>query len=311
MRLRLAAALVPFLAHALSAQAPVVTYGGETMRLQSANVAAGAGGSWDLTLQMANDNGNASLPTSFRRWWHCEIGNLGAFGSTLNVTITNAGYTDIILPVWALSANGTTFGNYARVPLSATPVLQGGSTHRFTLVVPAGTPAIRLAKYFPYSVARKDAWLATLVGQPRVRSITAIGSSQQGRPIHKIELTDGSMPDAGKKRVWIHAGIHPAETTSYFTVEGFVTWLLSGDALAETLLDHALIELVPMANPDGVFLGNYRVNANSVNLENEWTAPYTSTQPEIVAMRTAIEGYMGTVASPGSNPIVVLLNMHS
>ena len=277
MRLRLAAAVVPFLASALQAQTPVVTWAGETMRLQSANVTAGTAGSWNVTLQMGNDNGNAGLGSSFRRWWHCEIGNLGVSGATLNVSVTNAGYTDIILPVWALSADGSTFGSYARVPTSAVPVLQGSTMHRFTLVVPPGTPAIRLAKYFPYSVARKDLWLLSLVGHPRVRSIVPLGASQQGRPIHKIELTDGSVPDAGKTRVWIHAGIHPSETTSYFTVEGFVQWLLSGSPEAEVLLDHALVELCPMVNPDGVFLGNYRTNANSSNLENEWAAPYAST----------------------------------
>ncbi|MFY9341514.1 MAG: M14 family zinc carboxypeptidase [Planctomycetota bacterium] len=311
MRSRLAAAMLPFLAASLLAQAPIVTWSGETMRLRSATVAAGPSASWNVTLEMENDNNNASLPSSFRRWWHCEIGNLGLAGAVLNVSVTNAGYTDIILPVWAQSSNGVTFGPYARLPVSSTPVLQGGSTHNFTAVVPAGVPAIRLAKYFPYSVARKDAWLATLAGQPKVRSITTLGNSVQGRPIHKIEFTDGTVPDVGKARVWIHAGIHPAETTSYFTVEGFVSWLLSGDPFAEVLLDRALIELCPMVNPDGVFLGNYRVNANSINLENEWSAPYGSTVPEIVALRTTIEGYMGTVAVPGSNPIRVLLNLHS
>jgi hypothetical protein len=310
MRFRLVAALALF-AGTLSAQAPVVTWSGETMRLRSANVTAGAGGAFHVTLEMENDNANGSLPTSFRRWWHCQIANLAPAGATLVVSVTNAGYTDIILPVWAQSTNGTTFGPYGRVPTSSLPVLQGGSTHRFTLVTPPGVAAIRLAKYFPYSVTRKDAWLATLAVHPRVRSIVSLGNSAQGRPIHKIELTDSSVPDAQKQRVWIHSGIHPAETTSYFTVEGFVTWLLSGDPYAEVLLDRALIELCPMANPDGVHLGNYRVNANSVNLENEWASPYNSTQPEIVALRTAIEGYMGTVANPGSNPIRVLLNLHS
>jgi hypothetical protein len=77
------------------------------------------------------------------------------------------------------------------------------------------------------------------------------------------------------------------------------------------LLDHALIDVVPMANPDGVFLGNYRANANSVEIESQWAAPYTSPQPEVIALRTAIEGHMGTVANPGTNPIRVLLNLHS
>jgi hypothetical protein len=311
MHLLLGALLSLAAAAAALAQTPVVTWAGETMRLRSATVTAGAGSSFNVTLQMENDNANGSLPTSFRRWWHCQIANLNPAGTTLNVSVTNAGYTDIILPVWSQSTNGTTFGAYSRVPTSATPTLVGSTRHDFTLVVPPGVVAIRLAKYFPYSVARKDAFLASLAGEPRVRHIVSLGNSQQGRPIHKLELTDSTKPDAPKKRVWIHSGIHPAETTSYFTVEGFVNWLRSGDPYAETLLDHALIELVPMANPDGVFLGNYRVNANSVNLENEWSAPYASTQPEIVAMRSAIEAYMGTVASPGSNPIRVLLNLHS
>jgi hypothetical protein len=311
MRLAPAAFLGSLLASAVLAQTPVVTSGGENMRLQSSTVVAGTTANWNVTLQMANDNGNASLPTSFRRWWHCQIGNLNPAGSTLQISVTNAGYTDIILPVWAQSTNGTTFGAYNRVPLASLPTLIGSTQHRFTLTVPPGVTAIRLAKYFPYTVARKDAWLATLAGQPKVRSIQVLGNSVQGRPIHKLQLTDPNVPDANKQRVWIHAGVHPSETTSYFTVEGFVAWLLSGDPYAEVLLDRALIELVPMANPDGVFLGNYRTAANSANLEDLWSAPYASTQPEIVALRTAIEGFMGTVASPGSNPIRVLLNLHS
>lgn len=308
-----AVAAVAFVTFAVlgTAQTPVVTWNQETMRLRSATVVAGTTANWNLTLVMEDDNANSALGTSFRRAWHCQIGNLNPAGSTLQISVTNAGYTDIILPVWAQSTNGTTFGDYARMPLASLPTLIGSTQHRFTLAVPPGVTAIRIAKYFPYSVSRKDAWLATLAGNPKVRSITSIGNSLQGRPIHKVQLTDSSVPDAGKKRVWIHAGIHPSETTSYFTVEGFVEWLLSGDPFAEVLLDRSLIELLPMVNPDGVFLGNYRTTANSVNLENEWTSPYASTQPEIVALRTAIEGYMGTVASPGSNPIVVLLNLHS
>lgn len=299
------------LAAPLSAQTPVVTWGGEAMRLRSATTAAGTGGSWNVTLEMENDNADASLPTSFRRWWHCQIGNLAPAGVVLNVSVTNAGYTDVILPVWALSTDGTTFGGYERVPTSALPVVVGGTQHRFTLAVPAGVVAIRLAKYFPYTVARKDAWLLSLIGEPRLRSIAVIGASALGRAIHKLQWTDAGVPDAGKARVWIHAGIHPAETTSYFTIEGLVEWLRSGDPYAEALLDHAILELLPLVNPDGVVRGNYRTNANSVNLENEWAAPYASTQPEIVALRTAIEACMGTVASPGSNPIRVLLNLHS
>lgn len=297
------------IACALAAQTPVVTYSGENMRLASANVASGTGGSWTLTLQMSDDNGNTSLSNSWRRWWHCEVSNLSP-GATLDYRISNPGYSDAIVPVWALSTDGVNFGDYQRMPPSAAPITQGGQ-ERFTVLVPAGVVAMRVAKYFPYTVTRKNALLASLAGEPRVRSIVSLGNSQQGRPISKIELTDSTVPDAQKERIWIHSGVHPAETTSYFVVEGLLEWLLSGDPRAELLLDSALIEIVPMANPDGVFLGNYRTNANSVEIESQWSAPYNSSQPEVIALRTAIEGYMGTAANPASNPIRVLLNLHS
>jgi hypothetical protein len=295
------------------AQTPVVTWAGETMRLQSASVTPGGSATaFNVGLTVQHDNGNNGLPTSFRRWWHCQIGNIAPAGRTLTVTVDSvSGYSDIILPVWSLSTDGVNFSAYERCPVSAVPTHIGTGRHRFTLNTPVGVTAIRLAKYFPYTVTRKDAWLATLAGHPEVRSVVSLGLSQQGRPIHRVELTDGTVPDAGKARVWIHAGIHPSESTSYLVVEGLVAWLLSNDPYAQLLLDHTIVDIVPMANPDGVFAGNYRTNVNSANLEDEWSAPYNSTQPEIVALRTAIEGHMGTVAVPGANPIEVLLNLHS
>ncbi|MGE3171322.1 MAG: M14 family zinc carboxypeptidase [Planctomycetota bacterium] len=295
------------------AQTPIVTAAAETMRIDSSSVSAAGGGAFSINLVVDDDNGNGGLPTSFRRWWHCQVGNLNAAGVALTFTVDSVGgYTDIILPVWALSTDGgATFSDYARCPLSAVPQHLGSGRHRFTVTTPPGTTAIRLAKYFPYTVARKDQWLLSIQGHAKVRSISTLGTSLQGRPIQMVELTDPTVPDAGKARVWIHAGIHPSESTSYFTVEGLVEWLLSNDPYAQLLLDRVIFDIVPMANPDGVFLGNYRVSANSTNLENEWASPYTSAQPEIIALRTAIEGFMGTVGAPAANPLEIVLNLHS
>ena len=299
---------VLLLASALTAQ-PVVTWAQETMRLRSASVTAN-GAAFDLALVVENDNADASLPASYRRWWHCEIRNLRPAGETLHVAVQNAGYSDLILPVWAGSTDGTSFAAYARAPLSAVPTYTGG-VHRFTLQTPPGAVAIRLAKFFPYPVARRDAWLATLNGDPRVRAITNLGTTALGRSLPLVEISDPAVPDAGKRRVWVHAGIHPAETTSYLVVEGLVAELLSRQPAMDLLLGRTILDVVPMANPDGVARGNYRTNSGSVNLEEQWAAPYTSTAPEIVALRTRIEGRMGSATAPGLNPIEVLLNLHA
>ncbi len=291
---------------------PVVSTGGETMRLAAASVTARPGGGWNVDLTMQDDNGNASLPTSWRRWWHCQIDGLQAGGETLFVTVRNAGYSDVILPVWSTSTDGAQFGAYTRLPPSAVPVVSG-STHRFTVTTPPGVVSLRLAKYFPYTTADKAALLASIAGHPsgRVRGIRSLGASWQGRAIERVQLTDPNVPDPGKVRVWVHAGVHPAETTSYFMVEGLIGFLLSSDPAAADLAAQTIFDIVPMANPDGVALGNYRTNSRSVEIESQWASPYNSPEREVVALRTEIEQLMGTAASPGTAPIQVLLNLHS
>jgi Zinc carboxypeptidase len=292
-------------------QQPVVSAKGDNMRIGSASV-TGAGSSWNLSLGMADDNGSTSLPSSYRRWWHVEVGNLDPkVATTLQVRITRAGYTDVILPAWSQSKDGgKTFGPWARMPTSSKPGVSG-TTHSFGLVVPPGVTDIRMAKYLPYTVGDRDRWLAGLPKHAHLRSIQSLGSTVGNRSIPMLEITNQSVSDNGKARVWIHAGIHPAENTSYWVVEGLVAWLLSGKPEAELALCQLIFDIVPMANPDGVYNGNYRTNSRSVNLETQWTAPYNSSEREIVALRTRIESFMGTSTSPGSNPIQLLLNLHS
>lgn len=101
-------ALLAFVAFApiLGAQ-PTVRFDRENMRLRSATVTA-QGSAFNLLLAMGNDNGTADgvLPSSYRRWWHCEVGGLRTSGETLNITIDRAGYTDVILPVWRSAPTG-------------------------------------------------------------------------------------------------------------------------------------------------------------------------------------------------------------
>ncbi|GAB4316169.1 MAG: hypothetical protein Kow0059_08590 [Candidatus Sumerlaeia bacterium] len=297
------------------AAAPVISAAGEQMRLDVAasSITPGPSG-WIVTLRMQADN--AVYPTlSFRRWWHCEISGLaGETTRTLNVQVTNAGYDDIILPVWSLDG-----APYVRLPLpDGLPLVTGSGpwTHTFRVEVPTGVDSVRLAKYFPYTVGDKDAFAAALSTDPRV-TVTTTGLSFEGRAITRIDITDPAASDAGKHRVWIHAGAHPAETTSYFVVEGLAEYLLSGEALADELLKNCLFNIFPMINPDGVAAGNYRVNTNTTNqpwganLEVEYAAPYNSSEPEIQAIQDDLEGFMGTTAAPGTNPIEILLNLHS
>ena len=70
---------------------------------------------------------------------------------------------------------------------------------------------------------------------------------------------------AGQVRpvVFVTARVHPGETPASFVAHGLVDWLLGSCTSAVQLQRHVTIVVVPMLNPDGVFLGNYRYTAQN------------------------------------------------
>ena len=72
-------------------------------------------------------------------------------------------------------------------------------------------------------------------------------------------------------------------------VEGLLERLLDAcDPGARSLLDRAVIQVVPNMNPDGSVRGNLRTNAAGANLNREWMAPSLERSPEVFHVRAAI-----------------------
>ena len=60
------------------------------------------------------------------------------------------------------------------------------------------------------------------------------------------------------KIVFIMARVHPGETPASFVVQGLLDFLVSSHDIAVSLREHVVFKIIPMLNPDGVFLGNQR-----------------------------------------------------
>ena len=73
-------------------------------------------------------------------------------------------------------------------------------------------------------------------------------------PLVKIGNTNKSY----KPIIFIIARQHSGETHSSFVIHGFINFLLSQEQLANKLREILNFWIIPMANPDGVVLGNYR-----------------------------------------------------
>jgi hypothetical protein len=83
--------------------------------------------------------------------------------------------------------------------------------------------------------------------------------------------------------VVLTARVHSGETPSSFMLEGALDFLLSDDPVAERLRSHAAFYVLPMLNPDGVALGNYRCNFAGYDLNRQYSSPSPALHPSICA----------------------------
>ena len=72
--------------------------------------------------------------------------------------------------------------------------------------------------------------------------------------------------------LFVTARVHPGETPASFVCQGLVDWLLGGDPQAVQLRQGATVVVVPMLNPDGVFLGNYRLEFPLCDCMCQWSS---------------------------------------
>ena len=63
---------------------------------------------------------------------------------------------------------------------------------------------------------------------------------------------------AVRKSIILTSRVHPGESNSSFVMNGVIDFLVSDDANAEFLRNTFVYKIVPMLNPDGVIVGNYR-----------------------------------------------------
>lgn len=83
---------------------------------------------------------------------------------------------------------------------------------------------------------------------------------QQQRRLDLLTITDPTnLSIAGRQRViFVTSRVHPGETPASLVIQGLIDFLLSDSKEAKKLREKFVFKIVPMLNPDGVFLGNYR-----------------------------------------------------
>ncbi|XP_023859707.1 cytosolic carboxypeptidase 6 isoform X2 [Salvelinus sp. IW2-2015] len=95
-------------------------------------------------------------------------------------------------------------------------------------------------------------------------------------------------PEKVKKLVVLTARVHPGESPASFICQGVIDFLVSQHPVAQTLRDHVIFKIVPMLNPDGVYLGNYRCSLMGFDLNRHWQEPSPWAHPTLHAVKQLI-----------------------
>lgn len=256
-------------------------------------------GTWIMDLPA--DNGDSSLPASFRRTFHFRCA--GVAGKRLAIRLTSV--------YW--QAGNVPLARFAEAPFFR--LTDNGSGDEWLILdVPPEEDQVWFAYTHPYGVADKQAWLGSLAASPHLR-VEELG---------RLSVPDGVDPSVGamemlmigepgstaKASIWVHARIHPGEIPPSFVVEGLVEALLGDHPRLVDLRRNYDVHIVPMANPLGVYLGNYRTNHHSHNLESAWCgAPAPGDVPaekELALLKERID-----LIQRGPSPLALAFNLHS
>jgi len=71
-----------------------------------------------------------------------------------------------------------------------------------------------------------------------------------------------------------------SESNASFIVHGVMDYLVGDSEGAKFLRNNFVFKIVPMLNPDGVIVGNYRCSLSGLDLNRQWVNPSTKTAPE-------------------------------
>lgn len=162
-----------------------------------------------------------------------------------------------------------------------------------------------IARQAPYTHQHLKRLLDDLHSHPHFQQ-AVVGQTVQQRPMLLLTITNPKIADSNKKVVWLMARQHAWESGTSWVAEGALRFLLADKAAAVAIRDKFIFKVFPLADPDGVFRGGVRFNANGYDLNRNWDTFDARLMPEISAQRQAILDWVD-----GGHRIDLFLTLHN
>ncbi|KAG8431546.1 hypothetical protein GDO86_018315, partial [Hymenochirus boettgeri] len=146
----------------------------------------------------------------------------------------------------------------------------------WTVEFPHDDDTCYFAHCYPYTFSDLQRDLKSALSDPACSSyckLRALCRSLAGNPVYLLTITSPSTNltvSAKKKAVLVTARVHPGETNGSWMMKGFLDFILSDSPDAQLLRDTFIFKVVPMLNPDGVIVGNYRCSLSGRDLNRNY-----------------------------------------
>lgn len=155
---------------------------------------------------------------------------------------------------------------------------------------------------YPYNYSMMNAYINSL-SSPHLVNFN-IATSEQGRTVKCLKITDAGVADSGKQVIWYTGRQHAFETSAQYVNEGFITFLLSSDTRAVELRKKAMIYVVPQVDVDSAYLGRTGKDQTPVDINRCWeqSPPFWDA---VAAIRTKMQ------QTAALNPLVMVIDSHN
>ncbi|XP_042301970.1 cytosolic carboxypeptidase 2 isoform X2 [Sceloporus undulatus] len=165
----------------------------------------------------------------------------------------------------------------------------------WTVSFPHSHDTCYFAHFYPYTYSDLQRYLLTLINNPvcsQYCKLRPLCNSLAGNIVYLLTITNPSksaVAAAAKKAIVLSARVHPGETNSSWVMRGFLDFILSDAPDAQLLRDLFIFKVVPMLNPDGVIVGNYRCSLAGRDLNRNYRTLLKESFPCIWHTRAMIK----------------------
>ncbi|VFV28677.1 cytosolic carboxypeptidase 2 [Lynx pardinus] len=165
----------------------------------------------------------------------------------------------------------------------------------WTIQFPHDQDTCFFAHFYPYTYTDLQCYLLSVANNPvqsQFCKLRTLCRSLAGNTVYLLTITNPSRTPqeaAAKKAVVLSARVHPGESNGSWIMKGFLDFILSNSPDAQLLRDIFVFKVVPMLNPDGVIVGNYRCSLAGRDLNRHYKTILKESFPCIWYTRNMIK----------------------